>query len=126
MHVRLKLLPAFGMAYVAMSHQSHVAMPLSEAQLATMSPSQISLELKVLDSLKTKLLKAQGIHKVRDLETQAAIEEEQEDEEHTKTLKRQAKSFKRQAKLLKRQAKSLKEARTYQSPVKIQRLTCTF
>ena len=43
------------MAYVAMNRQSHVAMPLSDAQLATMSPSQVSLELSVVESLKTKL-----------------------------------------------------------------------
>ena len=91
------------MAHVAMSRQSYVAMPLSEAQFATMSPSQVNLELQVLDSLKTKQLKAQGIHKVSDLvlEEQGAKAEE----EHTKTLKRQAKLLKRQARLLKRQAK---------------------
>ena len=87
MHVRLKLLPAFGMAYVAMSHQSHVAMPLSQSQLATMSPSQVRLELKVLEGIKLKLLKAQGIHKVK----------EEQDEEH-KLLKWQAQLLKRQAK----------------------------
>ena len=102
MHVGFKLLPADGMAYVAMSRQSYVAMPLSEAQLATMSPSQVRPELKVLEGIKQKLLKAQGIHKV---------EEEQEDEEH-KLLKRQAQLLKRQAKLLKRQAKRLRDLET--------------
>ena len=80
------------MAYVAMSRQSYVAMPLSEAQLATMSPSQVSLELSVLESLKTKLLKKQEAIEKRDLETQAAMKEE--DEEHTRTLKRQPKRLK--------------------------------
>ena len=80
------------MAYVAMSRQSYVAMPLSEAQLATMRPSQLSLELSVLESLKTKLLKKQEAIEKRDLETQAAMKEE--DEQHTRTLKRQSKRLK--------------------------------
>ena len=66
--------------------------PLSEAQLATMNPSQLSLELSVLEWLKTKLLKQQGIYKASELvlEEQSA----KEAEKHKKTLKRQAKVLK--------------------------------
>ena len=124
------------MAYVAMSRQSYVAMPLSEAQLATMSPSQLSLEISVLESLKTKLLKKQVAIEKRDLETQAAMKEK--DEEHTRTLKRQSKRLKEAmdrrrsyGPLPLERTYSFEDLetwaslkRTYELPVKIQSLTC--
>ena len=66
--------------------------PLSEAQLATMSPIQLSLELSRLEALKTELLKQQGFYEVSELvlEEQSA----KEAEKHKKTVKRQAKFLK--------------------------------
>ena len=126
------------MAYVAMSRQSYVAMPLAEAQLATTSPSQVRLELSVLESLKTKLLKKQEAIEKRDLETQAAMKEE--DEEHTRTLKRQSKRLKEAmgrrrsyGPLPLERTYSFEDLetlaslkRTYEPQVKIQTWTCEF
>ena len=107
------------MVYVAMSRQSYGLRTLSEAQLATMSPSQVSLELQVLDSLKTKLLKAQGIHKVSNL----VLEEQlaREEEEHKKTLKRQAKLLKEAMDQRPEVETLASRKRTYEPPAKIQR-----
>ena len=100
-HIRLKLLPAFDMAYVAMSRRSYFTKPLSaesESQLQTMSLSQLQIERSVLESIKTKLLKKQEALEKRDRETQAAMKEEYE--EYEKSLKEYR---------LKRQSNRLKE-----------------
>ena len=89
-----------------------------------MSPSQVARELSVLESLKTKLLKQQGIYKVSEfvLEEQSA----KEAEEYKKTLKRQAKLLK-EAMDQRPEVETLASLkRTYEPPDKIQRLTCEF
>ena len=93
MHIRLKLLPALDMAYVAMSRRSYFTKPLSaesESQLQTMSLSQLQIERSVLESINTKLLKKQEALEKRDRETQAAMEVEAEALEKERTLKRQS------------------------------------
>ena len=100
-HIRIKLLPAFDMAYVAMSRRSYFTKPLSaesESQLQTMSLSQLQIECSVLESIKTKLLKKQEALEKMDRETQAAMKEEYE--EYEKSLKEYR---------LKRQSNRLKE-----------------
>jgi hypothetical protein len=147
-HIRLKLLPAFDMAYVAMSRRSYFTKPLSaesESQLQTMSLSQLQIERSVLESIKTKLLKKQEALEKRDRETQAAMKVEAEALEEERTLKRQSIRLK-EALASKRLRDQQPEAlaslertysvedletlaslkRTYEPPVKIQRLTCEF
>ena len=92
-HIRLKLLPVFDMAYVAMSRRSYFAKPLSaesESQLQTMSLSQLHIESSVLESIKTKLLKKQEALEKEDRETQAQMKEEYEQYEKSLRLKRQS------------------------------------
>ena len=96
-HIRLKLLPAFDMAYVAMSRQSYFTKPLSaesESQLQTMSLSQLQIECSVLESIKTKLLQKQEALEERDRETQAQMKEEYEQYQKLLRLKRQSNRLK--------------------------------
>ena len=154
-HIRLKLLPAFDMAYVAMSRRSYFTKPLSaesESQLQTMSLSQLQIERSVLESIKTKLLNKQEALEKEDRETQAAMKEEYE--EYERTLKRNFNRVKEafKSKRMKDRLAAMKEAqehkdldpslaetysvddletlaslkRTYEQPDKKQRLTCEF
>ena len=96
-HIRLKLLPAFDMAYVAMSRRSYFTKPLSaesESQLQTMSLSQLQIECSVLESIKTKMLQKQEALGERDRETQAQMKEEYEQYEKSLRLKRQSNRLK--------------------------------
>ena len=90
-------MPAFDMAYVAMSRRSYFTKPLSaesESQLQTMSLSQLQIERSVLESIKTKLLNKQEALEKEDRETQAAMKEEYEELEKSNRLKRQSNRLK--------------------------------